>query len=98
MGLLALAKNGYSYSNSFSTFVRTTGHLHLDTAVLSEETTGADPLPGHLKKMSLSLKRQVANVPYDAEDELRQSDLSSSGEKGEPQVETRTQHPGREVL
>jgi hypothetical protein len=57
LGLLALAKNGYSYSNSFSTVVRTTGHLHLNTAVLSEETTGADPLLGYLKSVSLSFKR-----------------------------------------
>jgi len=100
LGILALTKNGYSYSNNFSTVVRTTGHLHLDTAVLSEETTGADPLPSHLKKISLSLKGQVANgdgVYNPVDMGLRQSNFSSSMEKNQSQVEASMRHPGREI-
>ena len=48
IGYLAIVKNGLSYSNEFSTILRTTRGEDLDSLVQDEETGGGDPLPVHL--------------------------------------------------
>lgn len=56
LGFWCLSVNGGSYSNSFSTVLRTTRNSQLDTLVRTSETTGADPLPHHLGRTKVSLQ------------------------------------------
>lgn len=59
MGLGSLAKNGCSYSNNFSTVLRTTRNSDIDTVVGAAETSGSDPLPKALGQQKLSLKTYI---------------------------------------
>ncbi len=59
LGIQALAKNGHSYSNNFSTVLRTTRHLELDAVLPPKEETGSDPLPKHLAERGISLNTHI---------------------------------------
>ena len=52
LGCLALLRNGVSYTNDFSTVVRTTRNPEIATLMAASDRTGEDPLPedfGHSK-------------------------------------------------
>lgn len=57
-GLLCIKSASVSYTNSFSTIVRTTRNSELDAVVPSAETSGAEPLSKHLSNVRLVLRRQ----------------------------------------
>ena len=59
VGFLSLIKNGYSYSNNFSTVLRTTRHVELDTLLVPDAKTGADPLPKSLAKRAITIKSHM---------------------------------------
>lgn len=61
-GCSSIYRNGVSYSNNFSTVLRTTkGHLEGFNALLTTaDSTGMDPLPRHLAKAQLTLGRDNA--------------------------------------
>lgn len=48
IGALAMTKNGLSYTNDFSTILRTTRSEDLNDLVQDAEANGADPLPAHV--------------------------------------------------
>ncbi|RFN48804.1 hypothetical protein FIE12Z_6859 [Fusarium flagelliforme] len=56
-GLLCIKSASASYTNSFSTIVRTTRNPELDAVVPSAETSGAEPLSKHLSCVRLVLRR-----------------------------------------
>ena len=56
LGLTSLIKNGSSYSNNFSTILRTTRNSDIDTVVHAAATSGSDPLPKILADQKLSLR------------------------------------------
>lgn len=49
-GFWALLANGVSYSQKFSTVLRTTRHAQMDIGLTAEDTKGIDPLPKHIAK------------------------------------------------
>lgn len=56
LGYLAVASNGRSYSNKFSTFLRTTPwHVAERSLLENSHTRGADPVPSTIKRLTLSL-------------------------------------------
>ena len=57
-GLLCIKAASASYTNSFSTILRTTRNPELDAVVPSAETSGAEPLSKHLSNVRLVLRRQ----------------------------------------
>lgn len=57
-GLLCIKSASASYTNTFSTILRTTRNPELDAVVPSAETTGAEPLSKHLSNVRLVLRRQ----------------------------------------
>ncbi|KAJ4115368.1 hypothetical protein NW768_011220 [Fusarium equiseti] len=57
-GLLCIKSASASYTNSFSTILRTTRNPELDAVVPSAETSGAEPLSKHLSNVRLVLRRQ----------------------------------------
>jgi hypothetical protein len=57
-GLLCIRSASASYTNSFSTILRTTRNPELDAVVPSAETSGAEPLSKHLSNVRLVLRRQ----------------------------------------
>jgi hypothetical protein len=61
LGFLALVKNGYSYSNNFSTVLRTTRHVDIDALLHPASKTGADPLPKTLTQRNLTLKSHTGS-------------------------------------
>ncbi|SLM36096.1 hypothetical protein LPUS_05530 [Lasallia pustulata] len=58
IGMAALFRNGQSYSNNFSTVLRSTRNPDLDHLLLETEMSGADPLPEGLGRAVLSLPRR----------------------------------------
>jgi hypothetical protein len=56
-GCLSIYSNGASYSNRFSTVLRTTRGQELEELVLHNDRTGVDPLPKHLEKARIDLRR-----------------------------------------
>jgi hypothetical protein len=53
LGLLAMLLNGVTYTNHFSTVLRTARHVYLGTAIRSEDAGGKDPLPKYLAKTTV---------------------------------------------
>ncbi|KAL2060789.1 hypothetical protein VTL71DRAFT_8841 [Oculimacula yallundae] len=64
LGMLAIAQNGATYSNSFSTVVRSTRQMHQDSEILAAETSGADPLPAALATEVFTLKLKGRDQGY----------------------------------
>jgi hypothetical protein len=51
--------NGMTYGQHFSTILRTTRNADLQGATLgAADTTGADPLPGHIAKAKIDFRMQ----------------------------------------
>ena len=50
IGMTALMSNGASYSNSFSTILRTSRFAHIEPEVREQDADGRDPLPKHLQE------------------------------------------------
>ena len=57
-GLLCIKSASASYTNSFSTILRTTRNPELDAVVPSAESSGAEPLSKHLSHVRLVLRRK----------------------------------------
>ncbi|EKJ71664.1 hypothetical protein FPSE_08110 [Fusarium pseudograminearum CS3096] len=57
-GLLCIKSSSSSYTNSFSTILRTTRNPDLDTVISAAETSGAEPLSKTLGNVRLTLRRQ----------------------------------------
>ncbi|EYB28031.1 hypothetical protein FG05_35257 [Fusarium graminearum] len=57
-GLLCIKAASASYTNSFSTILRTTRNPDLDTVIPTAETSGAEPLSKNLGNVRLTLRRQ----------------------------------------
>jgi hypothetical protein len=70
IGLVAMLSNGITYSNQFSTILRTARHAQMDTTILPEDADGDDPLPHYLARArvsfldgrSTSKKRRLSSV------------------------------------
>jgi hypothetical protein len=56
-GCISILSNGASYSNRFSTVLRTTRGQELEELVAHNDRTGVDPLPKHLEKARIDLRR-----------------------------------------
>jgi hypothetical protein len=57
VGCASIYFNGASYSNRFSTVLRTTRGHELEELVVHNDRTGVDPLPKHLEKSRIDLRR-----------------------------------------
>ena len=55
VGCVSIFRGNVSYSNKFSTMLRTTRDDSIDTLVATEDRNGADPLPRYLAKAAISL-------------------------------------------
>lgn len=55
MGWVFIIRNGVSYSNDFSTVIRTTRNARLSTGLSAADTIGCDPLPKHIKRATLQV-------------------------------------------
>ena len=64
-GLLCIKSASASYTNSFSTILRTTRNPELDAIVPSAESSGAEPLSKHLSNVRLVLRRQGNSLEGD---------------------------------
>jgi hypothetical protein len=53
LGFLAMLLNGVTYTNHFSTVLRTARHAYVGTAIRSEDAGGKDPLPEYLAKAAI---------------------------------------------
>jgi hypothetical protein len=56
-GCVSIISNGASYSNKFSTVLRTTRGQELEELVVHNDRTGVDPLPKHLEKPRVDFRR-----------------------------------------
>jgi hypothetical protein len=56
-GCASILSNGASYSNRFSTVLRTTRGQELEELIVHNDRTGVDPLPKHLEKGRIDLRR-----------------------------------------
>lgn len=87
LGCTTIYRNGASYSNLFSTVLRTTRRLQeFDSLLTGRDETGADPLPQHLSKarIELGLGRVAASDDsYASHIELSQRPLQVTGEQSE---------------
>ncbi|KIW03075.1 uncharacterized protein PV09_05721 [Verruconis gallopava] len=61
-GFWALLVNGVSYSQSFSTIVRTTRYAHMDSEIQAKDVVGADPTPTYIKKAKINLSSIRENL------------------------------------
>jgi hypothetical protein len=57
IGIIALHRNGLSYSNDFTTVLRTTRNPNLDLLVTESESNGAAPVPKHTLDGTLTYRR-----------------------------------------
>jgi hypothetical protein len=63
IGAAALIANGVSYSQNFSTIVRSTRNADLKGSTLTAaDTTGVDPLPDHLAKARIDFRAQGEGI------------------------------------
>ncbi len=60
IAMVALNQNGLSYSNNFTTILRTTRNQNLDVLVKEGESSGADPVPAHTASGTLIYRRSAA--------------------------------------
>ncbi|QDS72737.1 hypothetical protein FKW77_003922 [Venturia effusa] len=61
IGSWAMLANGMSYTQNFSTVLRTTRNAYMQDAVLhAMDSTGADPLPKHIAKAKVDFRAQDA--------------------------------------
>jgi len=60
IGIIGLRQNGFSYSNNFTTILRTTRNPNLDLLVTESESSGADPVPSHTMDGTLTYRRSNA--------------------------------------
>ena len=59
VGAYAMLANGMTYSQRFSTILRTTRNADLQGTTLgAADTTGADPLPGHVARAKMDFRAQ----------------------------------------
>jgi hypothetical protein len=56
-GCASIMSNGASYSNRFSTVLRTTRGQELEELIVHNDRTGVDPLPKHLENARIDLRR-----------------------------------------
>lgn len=56
-GCVSIYYNGASYSNRFSTVLRTTRGQELEELAVHNDRTGFDPIPKHLEKSRTDLRR-----------------------------------------
>lgn len=65
-GLVCIYSASGSYATTFSTVLRTTKTLQLDTDISAAETSGLEPLPKRLGKTRVIFKRQYSSPNDDA--------------------------------
>jgi hypothetical protein len=53
LGLLAMLFNGVTYTNRFSTVLRTARYVYIGTGIRPEDAGGKDPLPKYLAKTTI---------------------------------------------
>ena len=99
-GLLCIKSASASYTNSFSTILRTTRNHELDAVVPFAETSGAEPLSKNIGNVRLLLRRQGRGLEDGGGDgatffavDSKLSDMKESRE--EPPTESLLK-PGRE--
>lgn len=74
--------NGMAYTQNFSTVLRTTRNADIqDTVIRTLDSTGADPLPGHIAKAKIDFRAQNAVFG------LRERPKGSRGGSGSAYVE-----------
>lgn len=66
-GCISILSNGASYSNRFSTVLRTTRGQELEELVAHNDRTGVDPLPKHLEKARIDLRRGQVESQHDVD-------------------------------
>jgi hypothetical protein len=66
-GCASILSNGASYSNRFSTVLRTTRGQELEELVVHNDRTGVDPLPEHLEKSRIDLRRGQVESQHDVD-------------------------------
>ena len=64
VGFTTMYKAGASYSNKFSTILRTTRDLGLDRLISDHDWTGADPLPKYISKTRVALGLNAPSGTY----------------------------------
>jgi hypothetical protein len=74
-GFWALLANGVSYSQSFSTILRTIRHAQMDVQIEAKDLVGADPAPEYIYKARIRFD-SIAGTGNDVE--LKQGKWSSS--------------------
>jgi hypothetical protein len=74
-GCISIYYNGASYSNRFSTVLRTTRGQELDDLVVHNDRTGVDPLPKQLAKTRIDLRR--GQLESEREDDAWRPDTRS---------------------
>jgi hypothetical protein len=74
-GCISIYYNGASYSNRFSTVLRTTRGQELDDLVVHNDRTGVDPLPKQLAKTRIDLRR--GQLESEREDDAWRPDTNS---------------------
>jgi hypothetical protein len=57
LGVIAVHRNGFSYSNDFTTIMRTTRNPNLDLLVPEAESNGAEPVSKWTKSGTLTYRR-----------------------------------------
>ncbi len=53
LGINAIIKNGSTFSNNFSSILRSTRNPELNTIIQVDEFSGSDPLPSHTAKSTI---------------------------------------------
>jgi hypothetical protein len=66
-GCASILSNGASYSNRFSTVLRTTRGQELEELIAHNDRTGVDPLPKHLEKSRIDLRRGQIGSEHDVD-------------------------------
>jgi hypothetical protein len=66
-GCISILSNGASYSNRFSTILRTTRGQELEELIAHNDRTGVDPLPKHLEKSRIDLRRGQVESQHDVD-------------------------------
>jgi len=66
-GCISIYYTGASYSNKFSTVLRTTRGQELEELVVQNDRTGVDPLPKRLAKTRIDLRRGQLESGRDAD-------------------------------
>jgi hypothetical protein len=90
VGCAKVYRNGVSYSNLFSTVLRTTRHLQsFDALLVGRDQIGADPLPRHLATAQVQLgpSQSVENDDsHESQIELSPRQCESTGRQSERSI------------